>query len=78
MVILFAIAGIFVLFLNTLGYFISAPLLILVTMIYLGERSWKRIVLITLVTPTVLYIFFERILEIILPAGILLERFIAN
>jgi len=75
MVILFAIAGLFVLSLSVLGYFISAPLLILVTMLYLGERSWKRIVLLTLITPTGMYLFFERILEIMLPVGSVMERF---
>ena len=75
MVILFSIAGGFVLSLRTLGYFISAPLLLFCTMLYLGERNWIRIILITLITPAVLYLFFDRILEILLPWGTLLERF---
>jgi hypothetical protein len=78
MIILFGIAGLFVLSLTVLGYFISAPLLILVTMIYLGEKSWKRIMLLTLITPTAMYVFFERILEIILPVGTVLERFFVD
>lgn len=78
MVVLFSIAGLFVLSLSVLGYFISAPLLILVTILYLGERNWKRIVLLTLITPTVMYVFFERILEIVLPMGSVLERFFVD
>lgn len=74
MVILFSIAGGFVLLLGTLGYFICAPLLLVCTMLYLGERNWIRIILITLITPAVLYLFFDRILEILLPWGTLLEK----
>ena len=78
MIILFSIAGLFVLSLSVLGYFISAPLLILVTMLYLGERSWKRIVLLTLITPTAMYVFFDRFLEIVLPVGSVMERFFVD
>jgi hypothetical protein len=78
MVVLFGIAGLFVLSLNVLGYFVSAPLLILVTMLFLGERNWKRIALLSLITPTVMYVFFERILEIVLPVGSVMQRFFVD
>ena len=73
MVGLTAIAAGFVFSLKMFGYFISSPLLLLIIMISLGERSLKKIILITLITPALLYLFFDRFLDILLPSGELLD-----
>ncbi|MBW2307861.1 MAG: tripartite tricarboxylate transporter TctB family protein [Deltaproteobacteria bacterium] len=69
MLILIGIAAGFVLSIKMLGYFVSAPLLIIVTMIYLGERNWRKIILLASIFSGALYLFFEKFLEIFLPRG---------
>ncbi len=73
MVILFSIASLFVPLFRLLGFFVTAPLLILSVILVLGARSWVKISLIALITPTVIYLFFDQFLHIPLPWGTLFE-----
>ncbi len=54
-----------------LGYFISTTLFILLSLVFLNERKWFKIVLIPIVTSVVIYFVFFRFLGVPLPRGIL-------
>jgi len=66
-----ALSSGFVLFLDVLGFFICAPIVLVALMLYLGTRKWKKIIFISVFMPTILYLFFERFLDVMLPMGFL-------
>lgn len=54
-----------------LGFLITGPLVIILAMLIMGENNWRRILLVCLVCPVVIYLIFEVLLKMALPAGIL-------
>jgi hypothetical protein len=34
-----------------------------------GARKWKEIVLVSIISPLVIYVFFQKIFQVILPGG---------
>lgn len=54
-----------------LGMLIALAILMAVTMPAFGARSWKAIIVTSLVTPAAVYFFFGRWLKVDLPMGIL-------
>lgn len=76
MLVLIALAWGFVLTIGTLGYFVSAPTIMIILMIYLGEKSWKKILILSIGFPIILYFFFDHFLEILFPMGKILGPFL--
>ena len=53
-----------------LGTYVAIPLFLLIYLKTLGRRGWALSLTIALVTPVVLFLFFEATLRILLPKGI--------
>jgi putative tricarboxylic transport membrane protein len=55
--------------LNYLGFLLATPIFLAVLMILTGARGWKQIVLASVLITVGIYLFFQKIFQIILPAG---------
>jgi hypothetical protein len=53
------------------GFYISTLLYLPAGMLYLGQRSWKVIAGVTVGLPLIVFIFFDLILGMQMPVGIL-------
>lgn len=51
------------------GFIWVTPFFMAVLMIMTGARKWKEIVILSIVSPLVIYVFFQRIFQVILPGG---------
>jgi len=58
--------------LDFLGFLIATPAYIAILMIGSGSRRWKEIAIISLLTAVGVYLFFDKVFQVILPRGNLL------
>lgn len=58
-----------------LGTYVAIPLFIIFYMRYLGRHGWGTTLALALATPVVTFLFFEKLLLILLPKGITDELF---
>ena len=56
--------------LPAVGVYVAVPLFVIFYMRYLGNHSWKLTLAIAIATPVVTFLFFEKLLLILLPKGI--------
>ena len=52
-----------------LGYFITIPAVLIFFMLFLGQRKWKVILLVTVLFNLSIYCFFWKAMNIMLPVG---------
>ena len=52
------------------GVYVAVPLFMIFYMRYLGRHSWVTVLLISLATPVATFLFFEKLLLILLPKGL--------
>jgi putative tricarboxylic transport membrane protein len=55
-----------------IGFLIATPVYLAILMIGSGSRRWKEIALISVLTSIGIYLFFDKIFQVILPSGKLL------
>ena len=53
------------------GFYISTVVFLPIGMLYLGQRNWKIIASISVALPLIVYVFFDLILGMMMPAGVL-------
>ena len=53
------------------GFYISTVIFLPIGMIYLGQRNWKVIISIAIALPLIVYLFFDLLLGMMMPTGIL-------
>lgn len=73
--IAFVMAGLlfaYVMFIELVGFYIATPFYLYITMWVLGQKSKKIMFAISLLFPLGVYIFFEMLLNMEIPQGILL------
>lgn len=58
-----------------LGIYVAVPLFMIFYLRYLGQHSWFATLAISLTTPVVTFLFFEKLLIILLPKGLTDEWF---
>jgi putative tricarboxylic transport membrane protein len=51
------------------GFVWVTPFFLAVLMVMTGSRKWKEIVILSIVSPVVIYVFFQKIFQVILPGG---------
>lgn len=52
-----------------LGFLLVTPVFLVVLMLTIGARRWKEVVLTSTLVPLGIYLFFQKVFQIILPAG---------
>lgn len=62
--------GAMILVMQYLGVYVAVPLFLMFYMRYLGKHSWRKVITISLATPVLTFILFEKLLLILLPKGI--------
>lgn len=72
-VIFLVLTYIYIRSLDFLGFLLATPLYIAVLMIGSGSRRWKEIALVSILTAVGIYLFFDKIFQVILPGGKLLS-----
>ncbi len=55
--------------LEWVGYYISTPLILFFLLWFFGARSWIKMIIATILTTTVLSLFFGKVLKVMIPAG---------
>ena len=55
------------------GFYISTVVFLPIGMLYLGQRNWKIIAIISVALPLIVYLFFDLLLGMMMPAGVLTE-----
>ncbi len=60
---------------HVVGIYISIPLFFIFYLRYLGKHSWPLVLAISLSAPVLTFVFFEKLLLILLPKGITDEWF---
>ena len=68
-VLLATIIIVYISSLNYLGFLLATPVFLAVLMVLTGGREWKQIVLASVLITVGIYLFFQKIFQIILPAG---------
>jgi len=63
------VLGFFGIGLKYLGFFPSSLMFIILVMLIMGERNWKKIVLTTIGITLSIYIIFAKLLGLVLPKG---------
>jgi len=53
------------------GFVWVTPFFMAGLMVMTGSRKWKEVVVLSIVSPLVIYIFFQKIFQVILPGGTL-------
>lgn len=53
------------------GFYISTVIFLPIGMLYLGQRNWKVIISIAIALPLIVYLFFDLLLGMMMPTGIL-------
>jgi len=59
----------------SLGVYVAIPAFLIFYMRHLGKHSWRLTLTISIVTPVVTFLFFEKLLIITLPKGVTEEFF---
>ena len=70
-VVVLAVGIIYTYILEFVGYTISTPVILAFYLWFFGARSWVKIPLVSILTTILLYLFFGRVLNVMLPAGTL-------
>lgn len=52
-----------------LGYLVASILIMAVYLLHFGVRRWHTIVLLSILFPVVLYLFFAKVMLVVLPKG---------
>ena len=60
---------------HVIGIYGSVPLFLIFYLRYMGKHSWVTTLMVSFVTPVVTFLFFEKLLLILLPKGITDEWF---
>lgn len=60
---------IYVLAMSFLGFLIITPFFLAVLMLITGSRKWKEIVLVSICATFGIYLFFQKVFQVILPRG---------
>lgn len=60
---------------HVIGVYFSVPLFMMFYMRRLGHHSWKLVLAVSLSTPVLIFLLFEKVLLILLPKGITEEWF---
>ena len=55
------------------GFYISTVIFLPIGMLYLGQRNWKVIAVISIALPLIIFLFFDLLLGMIMPTGILFQ-----
>ena len=55
--------------LSLLGFLLATPIFLAVLMVLTGARGWKEVVLTSTLATFGIYLFFQKIFQIVLPAG---------
>ena len=55
------------------GFYISTVIFLPIGMLYLGQRNWKVIVAISIALPLIIFLFFDLLLGMMMPTGILFQ-----
>ena len=55
------------------GFYISTVIFLPVGMLYLGQRNWKVIAAIAIALPLIIFLFFDLLLGMMMPTGILFQ-----
>lgn len=66
-----AILGGYILLNYLTGFYISTVIFLPIGMLYLGQRNWKVIISIAIALPLIVYLFFDLLLGMMMPTGIL-------
>jgi len=61
--------GIMIGLIHIVGVYFSVPLFMGFYMRYLGKHSWRMVTAVSLATPVITFLFFEKLLLILLPKG---------
>jgi hypothetical protein len=61
----------YIVLINTIGYFVSTSAVVLFFTLYFGARDWKLICVSQVIVLTFIYLVFVKGLNVILPSGIL-------
>lgn len=64
-----AIIFVYVKAMSLFGFIIITPIFIAVLMLFTGSRKWKEVVIVSLVATFGIYLFFQKIFQVLLPAG---------
>lgn len=64
-----AIIFVYVKAISLFGFIIITPIFIAVLMLFTGSRKWKEVVIVSLVATFGIYLFFQKIFQVLLPAG---------
>ena len=68
-----AILGGYILLNYLTGFYISTVIFLPIGMLYLGQRNWKVIVAISIALPLIIFLFFDLLLGMVLPPGIVFQ-----
>ena len=68
-----AILGGYILLNYLTGFYISTVIFLPIGMLYLGQRNWKVIVAISIALPLIIFLFFDLLLGMMMPTGILFQ-----
>ncbi|MBF0279842.1 MAG: tripartite tricarboxylate transporter TctB family protein [SAR324 cluster bacterium] len=60
---------------HIVGVYVSVPLFVAFYMRHLGKHSWTKTLVISLTIPVVTFLFFEKLLLLLLPKGVTEEWF---
>jgi len=52
-----------------IGFLISTPIFLLLFLYQYGERNWIRMILVSVITPALIYVLFQYVFKVILPNG---------
>ena len=55
------------------GFYISTVIFLPIGMLYLGQRNWKVIAVISIALPLIILLFFDLLLGMMMPTGILFQ-----
>ena len=55
------------------GFYISTVIFLPIGMLYLGQRNWKVIAVISIALPLIIFLFFDLLLGMMMPTGILFQ-----
>ena len=70
-VVMGVILGGYILLNYLLGFYISTVIFMPIGMLYLGQRNWKIIASVSIALPLIIYVFFDLVLGMLMPAGVL-------
>ena len=68
-----AILGGYILLNYLTGFYISTVIFLPIGMLYLGQRNWKVIAAISIALPLIIFLFFDLLLGMMMPTGILFQ-----